>query len=176
MQVEQEYLCRVWAEHNIVLPSFTWLPDNEDSTSNGTLTAQRSDKPADFFDLKITPATVPWPIKGQISLPSSSIFPIHSMQTMELLCSLRERTWSRAQAYLTPIFGVLVCVCMCITWSWIQRRQQIQDWSSIFPPQRFPFWWDPIKLCWFWPNIWQRWLHNLQQQIMLSRHHHLQRS
>ena len=41
---------RVWAEHNIVFPSFTWLPDNEDGTSNGALTGQRSNKPGEVFD------------------------------------------------------------------------------------------------------------------------------
>ena len=38
MQAALQSLERVWAEHNIVLPSFTWLPDNEDGTNNGTLT------------------------------------------------------------------------------------------------------------------------------------------
>ena len=68
MQAALESLEKVWVEHNISLPSFTWLPDNEDGTSNGTLTSQRSNKPGEFFD-----------------------FSVHSMQMMELSCSLQER-------------------------------------------------------------------------------------
>ena len=51
MQAALESLERVWAEHNIILPSFTWPPNNEDRTNNGTLTSQRSNKPGEFFDL-----------------------------------------------------------------------------------------------------------------------------
>ena len=50
MQAALESLERVWAEHNIVLPSFAWLPDNKDGTSNGTLTGQRSNMPGKFFE------------------------------------------------------------------------------------------------------------------------------
>ena len=89
MQTAQESLERVWMEHNIVLPSFTWLLDNEDGTSNGTLTGQRSNKPGKFFE-----------------------FPPHSMQMMELSCSLQERARSQAQAYFTPISSILECLCM----------------------------------------------------------------
>ena len=49
MQAALESLEKVWSEHNIVLPSFTWLPNNEDGTSNGTLTGQRSNKHGEFF-------------------------------------------------------------------------------------------------------------------------------
>ena len=45
-----ESLERVWVENNIILPSLTWLPNNEDGTSNGTLTGQRSNKPGELFD------------------------------------------------------------------------------------------------------------------------------
>ena len=49
MQAVLESLEIVWAKHNIVLPSFTWLRDNEDDTSNSTLPSQRSNKPSEFF-------------------------------------------------------------------------------------------------------------------------------
>ena len=40
MQAALQSLKRVCGEYNIILPSFNWLPDNEDGTSNGTLTGQ----------------------------------------------------------------------------------------------------------------------------------------
>ena len=50
MQTALGSLEKVWAEHNIILPSFTWLPDNEYGTTNGTLTGQRSNMPDEFFE------------------------------------------------------------------------------------------------------------------------------
>ena len=50
MQAALESLERVWAEHIIILPSFNWLPNNEDGTSNGTLTGQRANQPGVSFE------------------------------------------------------------------------------------------------------------------------------
>ena len=50
IQAALESLERVWAKRNIVLPSFTWLPNNEDGTSNGIFAGQRSNKPGEFFE------------------------------------------------------------------------------------------------------------------------------
>ena len=50
MQAALESLERVWAEHSIILPSFNWLPNNEDGTSNGTLTGQRANQPGVSFE------------------------------------------------------------------------------------------------------------------------------
>ena len=68
MQAALESLERVWAEHSIILPSFNWLPNNEDGTSNGTLTGQRPNQPGVTFD-----------------------FSVHSTLMMEPSCSLQER-------------------------------------------------------------------------------------
>ena len=59
MQAALESLEKVWAEHTIVLPSFTRLPENEDGTSNGTLTGQRSNTRA-WRVFRIFPFTLRW--------------------------------------------------------------------------------------------------------------------
>ena len=49
MQATMETLEAVWRDHNIEPPSFSWDPDSEDGSINGTITGQPAQKTGTIF-------------------------------------------------------------------------------------------------------------------------------
>ena len=49
MQAAMETLEAVWSQHNIEAPSFSWDPDSEDGSINGTITTQPTNRTGTVF-------------------------------------------------------------------------------------------------------------------------------